>query len=98
MRGKRTDMRYQRCWPQRRKKLVIREKGRGGGGEKRNKMRRKTLLKDTVNTKPTINTTYGRWGQTVLSLNSSEIEIRYKFFELSLLKFFLQKFKSRGKM
>ena len=61
-------------------------------------MRRKTLLKDTVNTKPTINTTYGRWGQTVLSLNSSEIEIRYKFFELSLLKFFLQKFKSRGKM
>ena len=41
----------------------------GGGGEKRNKMRRKTLLKDTVNTKPTINTTYGRWGQTVLPIS-----------------------------
>ena len=41
----------------------------GGGGEKRNNMRRKTLLKDTVNTKPTINTTYGRWGQTVLPIS-----------------------------
>ena len=40
-----------------------------GGGEKRNNMRRKTLLKDTVNTKPTINTTYGRWGQTVLPIS-----------------------------
>ena len=58
------------------KKLVIKwpawqaQKGEGkwGGGEreKRDKMRRKTLLKDTVNTKPTIKTTYGTWGQTVL--------------------------------
>ena len=45
------------------------EGGGGGGGEKRNKMRRKTLLKDTVNTKPTINTTYGRWRQTVLPIS-----------------------------
>ena len=45
------------------------EREGGGGVEKRNKMRRKTLLKDTVNTKPTINTTYGRWGQTVLPIS-----------------------------
>lgn len=53
------------------KKEKIGNKGEGerGGGEKRNKMRRKTLLKDTVNTKPTINTTYGRWGQTVLPIS-----------------------------
>ena len=54
------------------KKEKIGNKGegeRGWGGEKRNKMRRKTLLKDTVNTKPTINTTYGRWGQTVLPIS-----------------------------
>ena len=43
--------------------------GRGGGGEKRNNIRKTTLLKDTVNTKPTINTTYGRWGQTVLPIS-----------------------------
>ena len=52
------------------KKEKIGNKGEGErGGEKRNKMRRKTLLKDTVNTKPTINTTYGRWGQTVLPIS-----------------------------
>ena len=49
---------------------VVGAKGRremgGGGREKRDKKRRKTLLKDTVNTKPTIKTTYGTWGQTVL--------------------------------
>ena len=54
------------------KKEKIGNKGegeRGWGREKRNKMRRKTLLKDTVNTKPTINTTYGRWRQTVLPIS-----------------------------
>ena len=46
-----------------------REWGGGGGGEKRDKMRTKTLLKDTVNTKPTIKTTYGTWGQIVLPIS-----------------------------
>ena len=41
----------------------------GRGAEKRDKVRRKTLLKDTVNTKSTIKTTYGRWGQTVLLIS-----------------------------
>lgn len=52
------------------KKEKIGNKGQGEeGGKKRNKMRKKTLLKDTVNTKPTINTTYGRWRQTVLPIS-----------------------------
>ena len=61
------------------KKLVIKwpawqaQKGEGkwggGGREKRDKMRRKTRLKDTVNTKPTIKTTYGTWGQTDLPIS-----------------------------
>ena len=41
----------------------------GGEREKRDKMRRKTRLKDTVNTKPTIKTTYGTWGQTDLPIS-----------------------------
>ena len=50
-------------------KIGNKGEGEGGGGRKRNNMRRKTLLKDTANTKPTINTTFGRWGQTVLPIS-----------------------------
>ena len=62
--GKRTDMRYQRGWPLKRQKnnnkmtCVAGAKGRRGRGEKRDKMIKKTLLKEL-----TVKMIYGRWGR-----------------------------------